>query len=137
MALARWSPLTRIPPRHLLSPFRVRSAACVRFSSASTQHSPSLSPTHLAAALRSSRDVQDLQLLSLVGTAPVPVGGVRPLVLVKIGGDIITQSLPALAASLRHLAACGLAPVVVHGGGPQLNAELARMGVEPEYIGGE
>jgi N-acetyl-gamma-glutamyl-phosphate reductase / acetylglutamate kinase len=26
--------------------------------------------------------------------------------------------------------------VVIHGGGPQLNDELAKAGVQPEYIGG-
>jgi len=34
------------------------------------------------------------------------------------------------------LRTCGLKPVVVHGGGPQINAMLAKLGVEGEFRGG-
>jgi acetylglutamate kinase len=61
---------------------------------------------------------------------------VRPLVVVKVGGEVITKDLPALVSSLRFLRDFGLLPVVVHGGGPQLNDELAKAGVAPQYIGG-
>lgn len=63
---------------------------------------------------------------------------VRPLAVVKVGGEVIATPamLASFAASLRGLCEQGLTPVVVHGGGPQLNDELARLGVKPEYIGG-
>lgn len=47
---------------------------------------------------------------------------------VKVGGAIIEEELDALAAALAFLQSVGLAPVVVHGGGPQLNAALEAAG---------
>ena len=94
----------------------------------------------LAATLRGgAADVEDLALtfgLSPAASAPLARAGVRPLCVVKVGGEVITKDLPALVASLQAQIALGLFPVVVHGGGPQLNDELARAGVSPEYIGG-
>jgi len=47
---------------------------------------------------------------------------------VKVGGAIIEEQLDALAAALAFLQSVGLAPVVVHGGGPQLNTALEAAG---------
>lgn len=47
---------------------------------------------------------------------------------VKVGGAIIEEELDALAAALAFLQSVGLAPIVVHGGGPQLNAALEAAG---------
>lgn len=88
-----------------------------------------------SAVWRSMRDVEDW-VLTYGGALPSCVGGVRPLAVVKVGGEVIQKELPALLASLRALRSHGLSPVVIHGGGPQLNDELARVGVQPEYIGG-
>ncbi|KAF3174323.1 hypothetical protein TWF106_009666 [Orbilia oligospora] len=55
---------------------------------------------------------------------------------IKVGGAIITEKLPALASALAFLNHVGLYPVVVHGAGPQLNKMLEAAGVEPEYEGG-
>ena len=66
----------------------------------------------------------------------VPSGPSRPLCVVKVGGEVVAKDSATLVASLRALLAQGLTPVVVHGGGPQLNDELAKAGVEPQYIGG-
>jgi len=49
---------------------------------------------------------------------------------------VITKNLPSLISSVKVLISSGLFPVIVHGGGPQLNDELAKAGVQPEYIGG-
>ena len=47
---------------------------------------------------------------------------------------------PALAASFAadvvFLRYAGLRPVVVHGGGPQINAQLDKLGIEPRFEGG-
>jgi acetylglutamate kinase len=47
---------------------------------------------------------------------------------------------PALAASFAadvvFLRYAGLRPVVVHGGGPQINAQLDKLGIEPKFAGG-
>ena len=91
----------------------------------------------LAANLRSAADVEDLVMTwGAPNPSLAPAGPVRPLVVVKVGGEVITKDLPALVSSLRFLRDFGLLPVVVHGGGPQLNDELAKAGVAPQYIGG-
>ena len=101
----------------------------------------SLRPAVAAAALNlhAGVDVEDF-VITGAGASPAAAaaaGGVRPLAVVKVGGEVITKDLPALVASLTVLRDAGLQPVVVHGGGPQLNDELAKAGVEPEYIGGK
>ncbi|KAK6355358.1 hypothetical protein TWF696_004467 [Orbilia brochopaga] len=55
---------------------------------------------------------------------------------IKVGGAIISDCLPALASALAFLNHVGLYPVVVHGAGPQLNKMLEAAGVVPEYEGG-
>ena len=99
--------------------------------------------------LNSLADVEDFALAAAaLSPAAAASGGaavlgslppsVRPLAVVKVGGEVIATPamLASFAASLRGLREQGLTPVVVHGGGPQLNDELARLGVKPEYIGG-
>jgi acetylglutamate kinase len=59
-------------------------------------------------------------------------------VVVKYGGHAMTD--PALAASFAadivFLRYAGLRPVVVHGGGPQINTQLDTLGIEPKFAGG-
>ncbi|CAI5715651.1 unnamed protein product [Hyaloperonospora brassicae] len=62
--------------------------------------------------------------------------GARPTTVIKIGGDVIIHELATLIESLRFMRETGLFPIVVHGAGPQMNDELARQGVEPQYVGG-
>ncbi|MET7640493.1 acetylglutamate kinase [Streptomyces sp. NPDC005438] len=59
-------------------------------------------------------------------------------VVIKFGGNaMVDEDLKAAFAQdvvfLRHV---GLRPVVVHGGGPQINAQLDRLGLESEFRGG-
>ena len=57
--------------------------------------------------------------------------------LVKIGGDVAgSQGRDAFAQVCRSLVDGGVLPVVVHGGGPQMNDALEAAGIEPEYRGG-
>ena len=60
------------------------------------------------------------------------------VVAVKYGGHAMTD--PALAASFARdvvlVRAVGLHPVVVHGGGPQIGEQLARMGKQSEFRDG-
>ncbi len=57
---------------------------------------------------------------------------------VKYGGHAMGD--PALARSFAEdvvlLKAVGINPVVVHGGGPQIGAMLARLGVQSEFVDG-
>ena len=41
-----------------------------------------------------------------------------------------------LALSISFLYRLGLYPVILHGGGPQLNGIIEREGIVPEYIDG-
>jgi N-acetyl-gamma-glutamyl-phosphate reductase/acetylglutamate kinase len=54
---------------------------------------------------------------------------------VKVGGGVLGQ-LDELALSLSFLYRVGLYPVIIHGGGPQLNEIFERGGIVPEYIDG-
>lgn len=60
------------------------------------------------------------------------------VVVVKYGGS--TMEDPALQASfagdITLLAAVGILPLIVHGGGPQISAAMAREGIEPEWVDG-
>lgn len=49
---------------------------------------------------------------------------------VKVGGAVIEEQLEPLSAALAFLQTVGLAPIVVHGGGPQLDAALGEAGIE-------
>ncbi len=55
---------------------------------------------------------------------------------IKVGGAIIEDQLEDLARALAFLQSVGLAPIVVHGGGPQLNAALEAAGFPEERIDG-
>jgi acetylglutamate kinase len=59
-------------------------------------------------------------------------------VVVKYGGHAMTDPLLAasFAADIVFLRYAGLRPVVVHGGGPQINAQLDKLGIEPKFAGG-
>jgi acetylglutamate kinase len=60
------------------------------------------------------------------------------IVVVKYGGNAMTdESLrQAFAADMAFLRNCGIHPVVVHGGGPQITAMLRRLGIEGDFKGG-
>lgn len=55
---------------------------------------------------------------------------------VKVGGAVIRDDLEGLAAALAFLQSVGLLPIVVHGGGPQLDTALSEAGIVSEKING-
>lgn len=57
---------------------------------------------------------------------------------IKFGGNAMTDDalLHAFAEDIVYLHYVGIRPVVVHGGGPQISAMLARLGIESEFRGG-
>jgi len=59
-------------------------------------------------------------------------------IVVKYGGNaMIDHELKSnFAQDIVFLRLAGLRPVVVHGGGPQINAMLGRLGIESEFRGG-
>ena len=60
------------------------------------------------------------------------------IVVVKYGGNAMTDDAlkAAFAADMVFLRNCGIHPVVVHGGGPQISAMLKRLGIEGDFKGG-
>ncbi|MET0896577.1 MAG: acetylglutamate kinase [Mycobacterium sp.] len=60
------------------------------------------------------------------------------IVVVKYGGNAMTDdSLKrAFAEDMVFLRNCGIHPVVVHGGGPQISAMLKRLGIAGDFKGG-
>ena len=59
-------------------------------------------------------------------------------VVVKYGGNaMVDEDLKRqFAQDILFLRLAGLRPVVVHGGGPQINAMLGRLGIDSEFRGG-
>lgn len=60
------------------------------------------------------------------------------VLVVKFGGNaMVDDSLKlAFAQDIAYLRYVGIKPVVVHGGGPQITARLAELGIESEFRGG-
>lgn len=59
-------------------------------------------------------------------------------VVVKYGGAAMKDSTlkDQVIRDIVFLACVGLRPVVVHGGGPEINSWLARLGIEPQFKNG-
>ncbi|MEO6968784.1 MAG: acetylglutamate kinase [Rhodanobacteraceae bacterium] len=55
---------------------------------------------------------------------------------VKVGGAVLRDDLPALTSSLAFLQQVGLTPIVVHGAGPQLDEALADAGIGKRCVDG-
>ncbi|KAF5027436.1 hypothetical protein F66182_457 [Fusarium sp. NRRL 66182] len=55
---------------------------------------------------------------------------------IKVGGAILQEHLDEFCASILLLYELGLYPIIVHGGGPQLNSLLEAEGVVPQFQGG-
>jgi acetylglutamate kinase len=61
------------------------------------------------------------------------------IVVIKYGGNAMTDDTlrRAFAADMAFLRNCGIHPVVVHGGGPQITAMLRRLGIDKgDFKGG-
>lgn len=83
-----------------------------------------------------SRPQVSSELLETVMPFLTPLKGT--VVVIKYGGNaMVDQSLQrAFAEDVVLLRQAGLRPVVVHGGGPQINEMLNRLGITSEFIGG-
>ena len=60
------------------------------------------------------------------------------IVVIKFGGNaMVDEALQrAFAQDMVYLRYVGIKPVVVHGGGPQITARLAELGIQSEFRGG-
>jgi acetylglutamate kinase len=59
-------------------------------------------------------------------------------VVIKYGGSAMVNKdiKKSLMQDIALMKFVGFKPVVVHGGGPEINAMLARLGIKPEFSGG-
>ncbi|WP_284333816.1 acetylglutamate kinase [Dyella flagellata] len=55
---------------------------------------------------------------------------------VKVGGAVLRDELNDLTSSLTFLQQVGLTPIVLHGAGPQLDAELEAAGITKQTVSG-
>ncbi len=60
------------------------------------------------------------------------------VIVIKYGGHAMVddECRRAFAEDMVFLRTCGILPVVVHGGGPQITEMLGRLGIESEFRGG-
>lgn len=60
------------------------------------------------------------------------------VVVIKFGGNAMVdeQLTKAFAQDMAYLRFVGIKPVVVHGGGPQITARLAELGIQTEFRSG-
>lgn len=58
-------------------------------------------------------------------------------VVIKFGGNALNETTGrAFCRVVAQLPALGYAPIIVHGGGPQINAMLDAVGIESHFVGG-
>jgi len=58
------------------------------------------------------------------------------MIVVKFGGHAMTDTHGGFAAAISEAVHNGIKLVIVHGGGPQINAALDAAAIESEFIGG-
>jgi acetylglutamate kinase len=61
---------------------------------------------------------------------------IQETLVIKFGGHAMTDNDGAFGAKLRTALGQGLKVVIVHGGGPQINAALEASGIPSTFIGG-
>jgi len=60
----------------------------------------------------------------------------KKFAVVKVGGAVLRDDLDNLVSSLAFLQQVGLTPIVIHGAGPQLDAEMSAAGILKETADG-
>ena len=58
------------------------------------------------------------------------------MIVIKFGGHAMTDEHGSFAQAISEAIASGVTPVIVHGGGPQINEALNEAGVESHFNGG-
>ncbi|MGH7885433.1 MAG: acetylglutamate kinase [Thermodesulfobacteriota bacterium] len=57
-------------------------------------------------------------------------------IVIKYGGSIGKEDLSNFASDLMLMKYVGIKPVVIHGGGPQIEENLEKLGIKSEFIAG-
>ncbi len=91
----------------------------------------------------SSNQIQDAALArikaeTLIESLPWLQDFHGKVVVIKFGGNAMVdqQLTKAFAEDMAYLRFVGIKPVVVHGGGPQITARLAELGIQTEFKNG-
>ena len=58
------------------------------------------------------------------------------MIVIKFGGHAMTDEHGAFAKAIADAISSGVAPVIVHGGGPQIGRALEAAGIDSEFVGG-
>lgn len=56
---------------------------------------------------------------------------------IKVGGAVLSYKMDELVDGLKFLQHVGLKPILVHGGGPQVNEVLESRQIKSDYVGGQ
>ena len=88
--------------------------------------------------IRNSDDAAAIKAATLIESLPWVRAFSGKIIVVKFGGNAMVSSelTRAFAQDMVYLYSVGIKPVVVHGGGPQITAELERQGIPSEFKGG-
>ena len=122
----------------LSSPQVFIEAFSVSTSQKTTSSSSSFQPKHHSALFAESSDASN----SFASSALTTAGAVKALqgetVVVKYGGNAMTSTdlKDKFCQDIAALQSLGIRMVVVHGGGPQINQMLDKVGVESTWQGG-
>ncbi len=58
------------------------------------------------------------------------------MIVIKFGGHAMTDKHGSFAQAIAAAITTGVTPVIVHGGGPQINEALKASGIESQFVGG-
>ena len=63
----------------------------------------------------------------------------KKIIVVKYGGNaMVNEEIKAnVIKDIMLLHYCGMKPILVHGGGPDINAMMDKMGLEPKFVDGK
>jgi acetylglutamate kinase len=92
----------------------------------------------MISAADSNNDIARIKAETLIESLPWLQRFHQKVVVVKFGGNaMVDEKLQrAFCEDMAYLRWVGIKPVVVHGGGPQISARLAELGIESEFRGG-
>lgn len=88
--------------------------------------------------VRNSPDDAAVKAATLIESLPWLKAFAGQTIVVKFGGNAMVDDAlkRSFASDMVYLRYAGIRPVVVHGGGPQISAELQRRGITSEFRGG-
>lgn len=81
----------------------------------------------------------DEQAALLVEALPYIQKYNKKIIVVKYGGNaMVNEEIKAnVIKDILMLHYCGMKPILVHGGGPDINAMMDKVGLEPEFVEGK